>query len=78
MTRWNLNIPEETDRTVRSFLTRKGSKKVSLSKFANDAVRREILRQTVMDIQGQNAGLSEKQAAHLADEAVTWTRAHRS
>ncbi|QPJ64531.1 MAG: methionine repressor-like protein [Candidatus Nitrohelix vancouverensis] len=78
MTRWNLSIPEETDRAVRSFLARRGGKKGDLSKFANDAVRKEILRQTVMDIQEQNADLSEQEAVDLAQEAVAWTRAHRS
>lgn len=78
MARWNLNIPEETDRAVRSFLARKSGKKGDLSKFVNGAVRREILRQTVMDIQEQNAGLTEKEAEALADESVTWARAHRS
>ena len=78
MTRWNLSIPEETDRAVRSFLARKGGKKGDLSKFANDAVRREILRQTVVDIQEQNADLGEKAATNLANEAVAWARAHRS
>ncbi|PIP72117.1 MAG: methionine repressor-like protein [Nitrospinae bacterium CG22_combo_CG10-13_8_21_14_all_47_10] len=78
MTRWNLSIPEETDRAVRSFLARKGGKKGDLSKFANDAVRREILRQTVVDIQKQNADLGEKETVSLANEAVAWARAHRS
>ncbi len=77
MTRWNLSIPDETDRAVRSFLARKGGKKGDLSKFANDAVRREILRQTVMDMQEQNSDLTEKEAKNLANEAVTWARAHR-
>ena len=78
MTRWNLSIPEETDRAVRSFLARKGGKKGDLSKFANDAVRREILRLTVLELQDQNTDLSEKEATALADEAVTWARARRS
>jgi hypothetical protein len=78
MTRWNLSIPEETDRAVRSFLARKGGKKGDLSKFANDAVRREILRQTVVDIQEQNTDLGVKEAAKFANEAVKWARANRS
>lgn len=77
MTRWNLSIPEETDRAVRSFLARKGGKKGDLSKFANDAMRREILRQTVLDIQEQNADLDEEEAKKLANEAVMWVRANR-
>jgi hypothetical protein len=77
MTRWNLSIPEETDRAVRSFLARKGGKKGDLSKFANDAMRREILRQTVLDIQEQNADLGEEEAKKLANDAVMWVRANR-
>ncbi len=78
MTRWNLNIPEETDKAVRSFLARKGDSEGDLSKFTNDAVRREILRQTVLDIQTQNTDLSEEEAINLANEAVTSVRTRRS
>lgn len=40
MTRWNLSIPEQTDRTVRTFLARTGGTKGSLSRFVDEAVRR--------------------------------------
>ena len=40
MTRWNLSIPEQTDRTVRTFLARTGGKKGDLSRFVDEAVRR--------------------------------------
>lgn len=40
MTRWNLSISEETDRAVRTFLTRSGGKKGDLSRFVSEAVRR--------------------------------------
>jgi hypothetical protein len=39
-------------------------------------VRAEILRRTVKEVQDQNADLTEEDAMALADEAVTWTRAH--
>lgn len=78
MTRWNLSIPNETDRAVRSFLARKGGKKGDLSKFATEAMRREILRQTIFDLQTQNTDLNEHEANQLAEEAVTWARATRS
>jgi hypothetical protein len=76
MTRWNLSIPEETDRIVRSYLARIGLRKGDLSKFVDTAVRREVLRRTVKDVQAQNADLTEEQAAELADGAVAWTRAN--
>ena len=39
MTRWNLSIPEQTDRAVRTFLARTGDKKGDLSRFVDEAVR---------------------------------------
>ena len=76
MTRWNLSIPEETDRMVRSYLARIGLKKGDLSKFVDTAVRAEVLRQTVKAMQAQHADLTEDQAMELANEAVEWARAH--
>jgi hypothetical protein len=78
MTRWNLSISEKTDRLVRSHLARIGMKKGDLSKFVDTAVRKEILRRTVQEVQAQNAGLSEEEAMALANEAVAWARAHPS
>lgn len=76
MTRWNLSISEETDRMVRSHLARIGLKKGDLSKFVDDAVRTEVLRRTVQEVQAQNADLSEDQAMALANEAMAWARAN--
>jgi len=75
MTRWNLSIPEETDRLVRVFLARTGLKKGDLSTFVEEACRREVLRRTVREVQEQNADLSEEEVASLANEAVTAVRA---
>ena len=44
MTRWNLSIPEKTDRAVRAYLARVGGKKGDLSKFVDKAVRRYVLK----------------------------------
>jgi hypothetical protein len=76
MTRWNLSISDKTDRLVRSYLARLGMKKGDLSKFVDTAVRKEILRRTVQEVQAQNADLSEEEAMALATEAVAWARAH--
>lgn len=75
MTRWNLSIPDETDRAVRSYLARTGLKKGDLSAFVNDACRREIPRRTVRDLRERNQDLSEEDAMELAREAVEATRA---
>ncbi|ETW95501.1 MAG: hypothetical protein ETSY1_30385 [Candidatus Entotheonella factor] len=61
---------------VRSHLARIGLKKGDLSKFVDEAVRGEVLRRTVKEVQDQNADLSEDQAIDFADEAVAWARAN--
>ncbi|MGH9461229.1 MAG: ribbon-helix-helix domain-containing protein [Vicinamibacteria bacterium] len=75
MTRWNLSIPEETDRTVRSYLARRGLKKGGLSEFVNDAVRREVFDRVVRDIKERNADADPDELMKLIDEAVEWARA---
>ena len=49
MTRWNLVIPEKTDRAVRTYLARTGGKKGDLSRFVDEAVRRRVLDLTVRE-----------------------------
>jgi len=78
MTRWNLSIPEDVDRSVRSYLAARGMKKGDLSTFVAEAVSREVLRRTIRSIQSQNTDLNEEQAMALANEAVAWARAHPS
>ena len=75
MTRWNLSISEETDQMVRSHLARIGLKKGDLSKFVDEAVRGEVLRRTIKEVQAQNTDLTEDQAMDLANEAMAWARA---
>ena len=75
MTRWNLSIPEETDRAVRTYLARKGLKKGDLSEFVNDAVRREVFDRVVRDIKDRNADIDPGELMKLIDEAVEWARA---
>ena len=53
MTRWNLSIPEKTDRAVRTFVARTGGRKVDLSRFVDEAVRRNVLDLTVREIKDQ-------------------------
>ncbi len=76
MARWNLSIPQETDRKVGFYLARIGLQKGDLSKFVNSAVRAEVLHRTVQEVQTQNADLTEGQAVELANEAVAWARAN--
>ncbi|MYF00249.1 MAG: hypothetical protein F4234_08780 [Gammaproteobacteria bacterium] len=78
MTRWNLVISDDTDRSVRSYLARTGGKKGDLSRFVDRAVRQAIFWETLESVWERNKGLSPTEAQALADEAVTQVRASRS
>ena len=77
MTRWNLSIPEETDRTVRTYLARTGLKKGSLSAFVDEAVRSRVFELTVQRVKANNADADPDELARLIDEAVDWVCADR-
>ena len=78
MTRWNLSIPEETDRTVRIFLGRNGGKKGDLSRFVDEAVRRRVFDLTVQQVKDSNAGYDQQELLKLIDDEVDVVRAGRS
>ena len=78
MSRWNLSIPEETDRTVRTFLARNGGKKGDLSRFVDDAVRRRVFDLSVSQVKERNAGSDQRKVLDLIDDEVSAARAGRS
>lgn len=78
MSRWNLVIPDETDRTVRSYLARTGGKKGDLSKFVDHAVRQAVFWETAKRIKDRNAAEDQDELLKLVDEAVKATRASRT
>lgn len=75
MTRWNLSIPEKTDRAVRTFLARTGGRKGDLSRFVDEAVRRRLLDLTVREIKDRNARFDQQEILDLIDEEVEAARA---
>ena len=78
MTRWNLSIPEQTDRMFRTYLARTGGKKGDLSRFVDEAVRRRVLDLTVRGIKDRNAGHDQQKILDVIDEEVDAARAGRS
>lgn len=76
MTQWTLTIPDEMDRSVRTYLQLHGNPS-DLSDFVQKAVSSEILRGTIREIQDDNKDLTaeEAQALAVAVEAVAWARA---
>ncbi len=77
MTRWNLIIPEKTDRAVRIYLARTGGKKGDLSRFVDEAVRRRVLDLTVRRVKDGNARYDQQEILDLIDEEVDAARADR-
>ncbi len=78
MTRWNLVISDDTDRSIRSYLARTGGKKGDLSRFVDRAVRQAVFWETLESIWERNKNLAAEEAQALADEAVAQVRADRS
>ena len=78
MTRWNLSIPEETDRTVRTFLARNGGKKGDLSRFVDEAVRRRVFDLTVSQVKERSVEADQREILGLIDDEVSAARAGRS
>ena len=77
MTRWNLTIPEKTNRAVRTYLARTGGKKGDLSRFVDEAVRRRVLDLTVRQVKDRNAQYDQQEILDLIDEEVDAARADR-
>ena len=75
MTRWNLSIPEKTDRVVRTFLARTSGKKGDLSRFVDEAVRRRVLDLTVRQVKDRNNGNGQQEILDLIDDEVDAARA---
>ena len=78
MIRWNLSIPEKTDRAVRTFLARNGGRKGDLSRFVDQAVRRRLFDLTVREIKDRNARYDQQEILALIDEEVDAARASPS
>ena len=76
--RWSLVVADETDRTLRSYLTRTGGRKGDLSRFVDRAVRQAIFWETLESVRERNEHLSAEEIQALADDAVAQARADRA
>ena len=56
--RWSLKVSAEADIDLRTYLAQHGMRKGDLSKFVEEAVRRDILLRTMSDVAAQNATAS--------------------
>jgi hypothetical protein len=79
-TRWNLVVSKQTDRDLRQFLanhTEDGGKKGALSRFVEDAVKKEIFETTLRAVHEKNANVSQEEIDTAVEESLAWARARR-
>lgn len=74
LARWSLKVSRDTDVALRTLLAMRGGRKGDLSKFVEEAVNRELLRETMADVSAQNADLSDDELAQLVEEELAETR----
>ncbi len=69
-TRWSVVVPEDTDRALRSYLARKGTKKGDLSRFVDEAVLSRLFELTVDDVKARNQGAAQEDILAAIDQAL--------
>src|SRR3546814_1041120 len=74
LARWNLKVSRETDVALRTLLASRGGRKGDLSRFVEEAVNREVLRETVRDIQARNVDTDPGEVEKLIDEELAEIR----
>ncbi len=74
LARWNLIVSRETDIALRTLIATRGGRKGDLSRFVEDAVNREVLRETIRDVQARNADADPRDVARLVEEELDSTR----
>jgi hypothetical protein len=70
LARWSLKISRETDVALRTLLATRGGRKGDLSRFVEEAVNREILRETIRDVQARNMDAAPDEIDALVAEEL--------
>ena len=74
LARWSLKVSRQTDIALRTLLATRGGKKGDLSRFIEDAVNREVLREMAQDIRVRNTDLQPNEIMRLVDEETSLVR----
>ena len=69
-TRWSVVVPEDTDRALRSYLARKGTKKGDLSRFVDEAVLSRLFELTVEDVKERNQAYVQEDILEAIEDAL--------
>lgn len=78
MTKWSLQVSDETDKAVKAFLADQGGEAGDISTFVEKAVRTVLRRETIRQIKDHNAQYNQQEIMDTIDEAVAWARDSRS
>jgi len=68
--RWSIIVGSDTDRVLRSYLTRKGGSKADMSRFVDEAVQARLVELTVRSIKKRNRKYSQKKILSAIDGAL--------
>jgi len=68
--RWSIVVPEETDRTLRTYLAGRGTKKGDLSRFVDNAVQVRLFELTVQGIKRRNRQYRQKDILGAIQKAL--------
>jgi hypothetical protein len=77
LTRWSLKVSRDTDIALRTLLASRGGRKGDLSRFVEEAVNREVLRQMLRETRERNAHLDPDEIQKLVDEEFAEVRRAR-
>jgi hypothetical protein len=72
-----VTVSQETDQSLRSFLSDHGMRDDDLSKFVERAVQKELLKQTAADVKRRNADLASDKLQALINETAATVRRKR-
>jgi ribbon-helix-helix protein len=75
--RWMVTVSQETDQSLRSFLSDHGMRDDDLSKVVERAVQKEIRKQTAADVKRRNADLAGDDLQALINGTVAAVRMKR-
>ena len=68
--RWSIVVPEETDRALRSYLARRGTRKGDISRFIEEAVEARLFDLSVEDAKSRNRQFAQEDILRVIDDAV--------
>lgn len=77
MTKWSVQVSDETDKAVKAFLAEQGGEAGDISAFVEKAVKTVMRRETIRQIKDHNAQYDQQEILDTIDEAVAWARDSR-